>query len=395
MQKAYQWEIASEAAWGVALLREAVIRPLAEHSRLSAESVAEAADQLGLSRTILYKLLQRYRRRPQTSSLVPWKRGRKPSESLLGEEREALLNTCIDEFYLQPERPSLAALHLEVRRRFTQWSLAVPNYRTVKRRAEAVDARIMMRRRDGAKKARERFGPVSVPVDVIVVDRENRQPIGRPWLTLAVDVKTRMIAGFHVSLWSPSALSVCLALTHAVLEKTSWLADRELQNLEWPISGLPQVLHVDNAREFHSEALVRGCQEYGIRLDHRPVGRPHFGGHIERLIGTMMGAVHLLPGTTFSDLKQKGCYRSEARAILTLSELERWACIADRRSLPTLPALLSRHDASSCMARSHRSINITGSQASTLHGVLSMFPSCRVTPGATRRHSSMEHPLLG
>jgi len=24
---------------------------------------------------------------------------------------------------------------------------------------------------------------------------------------------------------------------------------------------------------------------------------PHFGGHIERLIGTMMGAVHLLPGT--------------------------------------------------------------------------------------------------
>jgi putative transposase len=115
------------------------------------------------------------------------------------------------------------------------------------------------------------------PVDVIVVDRENRQPIGRPWLTLAVDVKTRMITGFHVSLWSPSALSVCLALTHAVLEKTSWLADRELQTLEWPISGLPQVLHVDNAREFHSEALVRGCQEYGIRLDHRPVGRPHFG----------------------------------------------------------------------------------------------------------------------
>src|ERR1700722_18512098 len=344
MQKAYQWEIASEAAWGVALLREAVIRPLAEHSRLSAESVAKAADQLGLSRTILYKLLQRYRRRPQTSSLLPWKRGRKPAEFLLGEEREALLNTCIDQFYLQPERPSLAALQLEVRRRFTQRSLAVPNYRTVKRRAEAVDARFMTRRRDGAKKARERFGPVSVsslapqralevvqidhtPVDVIVVDRENRQPIGRPWLTLAVDVKTRMIAGFHVSLWSPSALSVCLALTHAVLEKTSWLADRELQTLEWPISGLPQVLHVDNAREFHSEALVRGCQEYGIRLDHRPVGRPHFGGHIERLIGTMMGAVHLLPGTTFSSVSEKGSYASEERASLTLAELERWLAL--------------------------------------------------------------------
>ena len=118
-----------------------------------------------------------------------------------------------------------------------------------------------------------------------------------------------------------------MALTHAVLPKTSWLADRELQTLDWPVSGLPRTLHVDNAREFHSEALVRGCQEYGIQLDHRPAGQPHFGGHIERLIGTMMGAVHLLPGTTFSDVKQKEAYPSEARALLTVSELERWLAL--------------------------------------------------------------------
>ena len=97
--------------------------------------------------------------------------------------------------------------------------------------------------------------------------------------------------------------------------------------LDCPISGLPRTLHVDNAREFHSEALVRGCQEYGIGLDHRPLGQPHFGGHIERLIGTMMGAVHLLPGTTFSDVKQKASYSSEARALLTVSELERWLAL--------------------------------------------------------------------
>jgi hypothetical protein len=42
----------------------------------------------------------------------------------------------------------------------------------------------------------------------------------------------------------------------------------------------------------------------------------------------MTGTVHLLPGTTFSDVKQKGCYYpSEARAILTLSELERWLAL--------------------------------------------------------------------
>jgi putative transposase len=119
MQKTHQWEIAGDAAWGIALQREGVIRPLGEYSRLSVDDIAGAASQLGLSRTVLYKLLQRYRRRPQASSLLPWKRGRKPDEPLLSDDREALLSACITEFYLQPERPSLAALQVEVRRRFT------------------------------------------------------------------------------------------------------------------------------------------------------------------------------------------------------------------------------------------------------------------------------------
>jgi hypothetical protein len=77
-------------------------------------SLSRISSQLGLSRTLLYKLLQRYR--PQTSSLFPWRRGRKPDEPLLSDDREALLSACITECYLQPERPSLAGLQVEVRR---------------------------------------------------------------------------------------------------------------------------------------------------------------------------------------------------------------------------------------------------------------------------------------
>jgi putative transposase len=164
-------------------------------------------------------------------------------------------------------------------------------------------------------------------MDVMVVDRERRLSIGRPWLSLAIDLASRAVAGFSVSLESPSALSVSLVLSHAVLPKDSWLADRELQNLEWPMGGLPRVIHVDNGKDFHSEALVRGCQEYGITLEHRPPAQPNFGGHIERLIGTMMGAVHLLPGTTQSNPQEKGSYDSEGRAALTLPELERWMAL--------------------------------------------------------------------
>jgi hypothetical protein len=126
MQKWQPWETAGEAAWGLAMQREAVIRPLAEQARLRAKSVADAARQLGLSRSVHYEVLQRFRQRPRTSSLLPWKRRRKPNGSLLGDEREALLNTCMDEFYLQPERPSLAALHLEVRPRFAENDVARP-----------------------------------------------------------------------------------------------------------------------------------------------------------------------------------------------------------------------------------------------------------------------------
>ena len=67
------------------------------------------------------------------------------------------------------------------------------------------------------------------PVDVIVVDELHRLPIGRPWLTLAIDVATRVVVGFFVSLEAPSSTSVALCLTQAVLRQTPvlrWLPSR-------------------------------------------------------------------------------------------------------------------------------------------------------------------------
>ena len=344
MQKWRNWEAATELDWLLALRRESGIAPLAAQSKVGLRRLDEAALQLGLRRSVIYDLLKRYRQRSQTSSLLPGKRGREPAVPVLKEVREQLLSSCIQDFYLQPERPRLAALVLEVQRRFAERDLPPPNYRTICNRVHSLDPKLATAKREGSKKAREVYGPVAIstlrpsrpldvlqidhtPVDVIVVDQQGRLPIGRPWLTLAVDVRTRMIAGFHVSLWSPSTISLSLALSQAVLPKTSWLADRELQTLDWPVHGLPRSIHVDNAKEFHAEALIRGCQEYGIFLDHRPPGQPHFGGHIERLVGTMMGAVHLLPGTTFSNVAEKGSYVSEKRATLTLPELERWLAL--------------------------------------------------------------------
>jgi putative transposase len=131
------------------------------------------------------------------------------------------------------------------------------------------------------------------------------------------------VAGFHLSLEPPSATSVALCIAQAVLPKSQWLAERKIQT-EWPIDGLFTRLHLDNAKEFRSEALRRGCEQYRIAIDYRPVRTPHYGGHIERLIGTMMGKVHLLPGTTFSDVRAKGDLDPQKTAAMTIEELELW-----------------------------------------------------------------------
>ncbi|NWP05639.1 transposase family protein, partial [Escherichia coli] len=88
----------------------------------------------------------------------------------------------------------------------------------------------------------------------------------------------------------------------------------------WDNQGLMDRLHLDNAREHRSDALKRGCRAHSISIEYRPVRRPHFGGHIERLIGTVMGTVHLLPGTTFSNVAERGDYDSEGEACMTLGE---------------------------------------------------------------------------
>ena len=49
------------------------------------------------------------------------------------------------------------------------------------------------------------------PGDVILVDAASRAPIGRPWVTLVIDVASRAFAGLQVLLDAPSVISVGMA----------------------------------------------------------------------------------------------------------------------------------------------------------------------------------------
>ncbi|MCO8436870.1 DDE-type integrase/transposase/recombinase, partial [Burkholderia multivorans] len=238
--------------------------------------------------------------------------------------------------------------------------------------------------------------------DVVLVSEYDRQVIGRPWLTIALDVATRCVLSFYVGMERPGAATVGLLLTRAALPKNPWLAKIEADaewpmrgipnvlhldnaaefksralrsgcreygihlmyrpvgrtvgllltraalpkgpwlakieaDAEWPMRGIPSVLHLDNAAEFKSRALRSGCREYGIHLMYRPVGRPNFGGHIERLNRTLMERVRGLPGATGSSPKGRKARESEKTASLTLREFEQWLAIEIARRYHHVP----------------------------------------------------------
>jgi len=54
------------------------------------------------------------------------------------------------------------------------------------------------------------------PADIILVDSFERKPIGRPWVTLAIDIATRMVTGYYVSFEAPSRLSIALCRSQIV-----------------------------------------------------------------------------------------------------------------------------------------------------------------------------------
>ena len=60
-------------------------------------------------------------------------------------------------------------------------------------------------------------------IDVIVVDERERQPVGRPYLSIGLDEASRCAVGMVVTVEPPSATSVGLCLAHMACDKQPWL----------------------------------------------------------------------------------------------------------------------------------------------------------------------------
>lgn len=161
-----------------------------------------------------------------------------------------MIRATIAELYVSPQRHRAAEVVQEVRRRCHRAGLQSPSEKAIRARIQAIRPEESVRRRHRRQAARRltpvqgAFPPVTTPlevvqmdhtvVDCIIVDEHTRQPIGRPYITVGIDMYSRCITGFCLTLEAPSSVSVGLCLAHLVLDKETELRRLGLEG-EWPI----------------------------------------------------------------------------------------------------------------------------------------------------------------
>lgn len=326
--------------WQFAMKCFDIIRPLLEKKNRTTALVEERAALAGVHRATIYRWIESYETLGTLTALLPRKRSGGRGKSRLTDAVEDIIKSTIENFYLKKQKRSVQKTCDEVKLACRNSGLPAPHPNTVRNRIVTISEKVKLESRIGAQAAQAKFEPIkgSFPeadwplqtvqidhtkVDIVLVDDAHRLPIGRPWITIAIDVFSRMVVGFYISFDPPGAMSTGLCLANAILPKEKWLAKLGIEN-PWPVWGLMRTIHADNAKEFRGNMLARACQEYGIDLKWRPVKRPNYGGHIERLCGTLNHEIHSLPGTTFSNIQERGDYDSEGNATMTFSEFETW-----------------------------------------------------------------------
>ena len=325
--------------WTTAELWLSRIHPLLS-GRRTVEMVRAVAREAGVHPATVYRKLERYEQTSRVSELTPTKPTGGKGRSRLAPEAEAIVDSLLKEVYLNKQKRSFKKTADEISRSFAHAELKPPHYNTIRKRILAIPEKERDKERLGPKAASKKHDafpghfpgadwPLAVvqidhtKFDIMLVDDIHRLCIGRPWVTLAIDVFSRMVVGIYVSLEPPNSMSVGLCIAHAILPKEQWLAKLGLST-SWPCWGLMQRIHADNGREFRGNMLQRACKEYNIDIEWRPVKTPRYGAHIERLLGTFNQEIHSLPGTTFSSTAERGEYDSEGEAVMTMTEFEKW-----------------------------------------------------------------------
>ncbi len=318
--------------------RRKIIDPILRVSRGRTVLYKKIAGECGVSVSTLRRWVKNFEGRRLLSDLAPKRKGRKMPDRL-SQKKEKLLQKVLNEYDLTKQRLKVTHVYHQLERLCRAAGVKPPCISTLRRRIKRLPARLRTKKRHGEQAARHRHDQIKgnfpnpgyplalvqidhTPLDLVIVDEKDRLPIGqRVWLTLAIDVFSRMVTGLHLSLDAPSALSVGMCLVHSIQEKHIDLAKHNIET-DWPVWGIMDTIHADNGADFRSDTIADSCAQYGINIEWRPPAKPEYGGYIERFLGTVNSEIHALPGTTFSNPQKRGKYNSVNEAELSFKDVE-------------------------------------------------------------------------
>ena len=319
--------------------------PLVGRPGRTRSDVVSRAREVGLNPSTLYNWLAKYEADPDVTALVRARRS-DTGVSKLAPEVLAIVEGVVKETHAEQQGSSIWSIADRVRHECEKKSLPAPHYNTVRAQLNSFRKGVTAPERrpndDDAlyERLREQLPESDFPLraaqidhvllDVIVVGEQHRMSLGRPWLTLAFDLFSRMVLGFYVSLDPPGELSIGQCLVNAILPKEQWLARLSVPGA-WPCYGAPEAVLLDDSGELRSPKMfAHEFDRYDMLVYVQDrAGRPHYGGYIDRfvrnlrqLIGDIGPATGSSPGSTHPGRNNQRREEVKSFAKLTLRELD-------------------------------------------------------------------------
>jgi putative transposase len=274
-----------------------------------------------------------------------------PSKDEVDPKVAQIIAEATAEVYLTMHRRPMTDVEAEVisrisaenTNRYDENRLSVPPFERIKEHIQSLSAFEKHASRYGLPSAQRKFRAVlssvfadlplerveldATPVDFIAVN-DKGVPMGRPWLHVCIDVRTRCILGYYISYEPPSLATLFECLKHAILPKDQAYLEKLGVKNKYPCYGAFEKLVVDNALENHSDALYDLLNVWGGVIQNCPRAAPWYKARIERFIRTFGEQVcQILPGATFSDILERDDYDAVENAVIHWRDFERIVAI--------------------------------------------------------------------
>ena len=305
--------------------------------------------RLAVSRASIYRWMHAYYRSGKDIRALLPKLGARGGrgKSRLKQETTAIVDAILKGQCFRPEKVGLddllaliaAKIETENKLRPPDDPLPLLSRATLARRIEALDRHEIVEAQQGKRTANRKFAQAEkmqypqlpyerveidhTRCDILVIDERDNLPLGRPTLTYCIDLATRYPLGYYLGFEPPSYFTVMECLYHTIASKGN-IREQFGTEHDWSAYGVPGTLVVDNGKEFIGQDLSDACEMLGTVLQQCPVMTPELKAGIERHFRTLnTGVFHTLPGTTFSNVVERGAYDSVKHACISLGEIEK------------------------------------------------------------------------